>query len=349
MGARHVRRRHLRSPRRRLRAVPSVDAKWLVPHFEKIALRPRRSCSRHLRQRPCSRRPDRRARARSSPRPSGFSSASSPTPAAGCGPHSTPTASMKRASSTCGRRRSCVPRSARPARSCSATHTASPIKATSNTRRASCRASHRARLRRRRALKPSPSCPARSCSRRAQLACAPAPTTRCSLPGTASRSSASSPRGARPITHRRSHSRYVSRASCATRWSPAIAVARVFHEGVTKQLDGTPRRLRVLRRGVPGKRLAEATGDRSWWDLGTRLVGSIRARFVEDRARRRRVLHVTGRAIRCSSIAPGVASRQRHPLGGGPSATQAMLQARARRGRCRRHSRSPSGYLAASG
>ena len=58
-------------------------------------------------------------------------------------------------------------------------------------------------------------------------------------------------------------------------------VARVFHEGVTKQLDGTLDDYAFCAEAF--LELAEATGDRSWWDLGTRLVGSIRARFVEDR------------------------------------------------------------------
>jgi uncharacterized protein YyaL (SSP411 family) len=58
-------------------------------------------------------------------------------------------------------------------------------------------------------------------------------------------------------------------------------VARVFHEDKTKPLDGTLDDYAFVARGL--LELAEATGERAWWDLGARLVAGIRARFVEDR------------------------------------------------------------------
>jgi uncharacterized protein YyaL (SSP411 family) len=58
-------------------------------------------------------------------------------------------------------------------------------------------------------------------------------------------------------------------------------VARVFHEGKTKPLDGTLDDYAFCARAF--LELAEATGDRSWWDLGARLVAGIRARFIDDR------------------------------------------------------------------
>ncbi len=57
-------------------------------------------------------------------------------------------------------------------------------------------------------------------------------------------------------------------------------VARVFHEGATKQLDGTLDDYAFCARAFLD--LAEATGDRAWWDLGTQLARTIRARFVAD-------------------------------------------------------------------
>ncbi|MGE5181331.1 MAG: thioredoxin domain-containing protein [Acidobacteriota bacterium] len=57
-------------------------------------------------------------------------------------------------------------------------------------------------------------------------------------------------------------------------------VARVFHQGTTKDLDGTLDDYAFCARAL--LELAEATGDRSWWDLGAKLVSSIRARFVEE-------------------------------------------------------------------
>jgi len=58
-------------------------------------------------------------------------------------------------------------------------------------------------------------------------------------------------------------------------------IARVFHEGKTKALDGTLDDYAFVAHGL--LQLAQATGDRSWWDLGARLVATIRTRFVEDK------------------------------------------------------------------
>jgi uncharacterized protein YyaL (SSP411 family) len=58
-------------------------------------------------------------------------------------------------------------------------------------------------------------------------------------------------------------------------------VARVFHEGRTKELDGTLDDYAFC--ALAFLELAEATGDRSWWELGGRLAAAIRARFVEQR------------------------------------------------------------------
>jgi uncharacterized protein YyaL (SSP411 family) len=58
-------------------------------------------------------------------------------------------------------------------------------------------------------------------------------------------------------------------------------VARVFHQGVTKDLDGTLDDYAFCAQGFLD--LAEATGDRMWWDLATSLLASIRERFVEER------------------------------------------------------------------
>jgi uncharacterized protein len=57
------------------------------------------------------------------------------------------------------------------------------------------------------------------------------------------------------------------------------ALARVFHEGTTR-LDGTLDDYAFCAVGFLD--LAEATGDRSWWDLGTRLLAAIRTKFVAD-------------------------------------------------------------------
>jgi uncharacterized protein YyaL (SSP411 family) len=58
-------------------------------------------------------------------------------------------------------------------------------------------------------------------------------------------------------------------------------VARVFHHGHTKQLDGTLDDYAFCAHAF--QLLAEATGDRSWWDLASRLLAAIRTRFVEQR------------------------------------------------------------------
>ncbi|HLL25767.1 MAG TPA: hypothetical protein VK427_26700, partial [Kofleriaceae bacterium] len=56
-------------------------------------------------------------------------------------------------------------------------------------------------------------------------------------------------------------------------------ITRVYHEGVTK-LDGTLDDYAFCAQAFLD--LAEATGDRTWWELGTRLLGAIRTRFVAE-------------------------------------------------------------------
>ena len=58
------------------------------------------------------------------------------------------------------------------------------------------------------------------------------------------------------------------------------ALARVFHAGATKPLDGTLEDYAFC--AVAFLDLAEATGDRAWWELGARLVATARARFVAE-------------------------------------------------------------------
>ncbi|HEX5057955.1 MAG TPA: hypothetical protein VFV99_01290, partial [Kofleriaceae bacterium] len=58
-------------------------------------------------------------------------------------------------------------------------------------------------------------------------------------------------------------------------------VARVFHQGHTKDLDGTLDDYAFVAQGF--LELAEATGDRLWWDLATALLKTVRADFVEER------------------------------------------------------------------
>jgi uncharacterized protein YyaL (SSP411 family) len=58
-------------------------------------------------------------------------------------------------------------------------------------------------------------------------------------------------------------------------------VARVFHHGATKDLDGTLDDYAFCAHAF--QLLAEATGEPDWWDLAASLVGAIRARFVEKR------------------------------------------------------------------
>jgi len=57
-------------------------------------------------------------------------------------------------------------------------------------------------------------------------------------------------------------------------------IKRVHHERVTKDLEGTLDDYAFCADAF--LELAEATGDRAWWDLGTRLAATIRERFVED-------------------------------------------------------------------
>jgi uncharacterized protein len=56
-------------------------------------------------------------------------------------------------------------------------------------------------------------------------------------------------------------------------------LARVYHAGATK-LDGTLDDYAFVAAGL--LELAEATGDRAWWDLGARLLGTIRSKFVAE-------------------------------------------------------------------
>ncbi|HEY5927988.1 MAG TPA: thioredoxin domain-containing protein [Kofleriaceae bacterium] len=56
-------------------------------------------------------------------------------------------------------------------------------------------------------------------------------------------------------------------------------IARVFHGGVTKELDGTLDDYAFVAQGL--LELAEATGDRLWWDLGAQLMQAVRKDFVE--------------------------------------------------------------------
>jgi hypothetical protein len=58
------------------------------------------------------------------------------------------------------------------------------------------------------------------------------------------------------------------------------AIARVYHEGVTKDLDGTLDDYAFCATGFLD--LAEATEDRSWWDLGAGLLRSLREQFVAE-------------------------------------------------------------------
>jgi uncharacterized protein YyaL (SSP411 family) len=55
-------------------------------------------------------------------------------------------------------------------------------------------------------------------------------------------------------------------------------LARVYHRGATK-LDGTLDDYAFVAAGF--LELAEATLDRTWWDLGARLLGAVRTKFVD--------------------------------------------------------------------
>jgi uncharacterized protein len=57
-------------------------------------------------------------------------------------------------------------------------------------------------------------------------------------------------------------------------------IARVYHEGKVKALDGTLDDYAFC--AVAFLDLAEATGDRTWWDAGAALLGAVRARFVDE-------------------------------------------------------------------
>lgn len=59
-------------------------------------------------------------------------------------------------------------------------------------------------------------------------------------------------------------------------------VARVFHEGKLKPLDGTLDDYAFCAHAF--LELAEATGDAAWWELGARLLAAVRARFVGSAA-----------------------------------------------------------------
>jgi uncharacterized protein YyaL (SSP411 family) len=65
----------------------------------------------------------------------------------------------------------------------------------------------------------------------------------------------------------------------ADRMIEGARVARVYHSGATK-LDGTLDDYAFVAAGMLD--LAEATGDRTWWELGARLVGAIRDKFVAE-------------------------------------------------------------------
>ena len=68
---------------------------------------------------------------------------------------------------------------------------------------------------------------------------------------------------------------------CMIASGTVTTVRRVHHEGVTKELEGTLDDYAFCADAF--LELAEATGDRAWWDLGARLVATIRTRFVEDK------------------------------------------------------------------
>jgi len=56
-------------------------------------------------------------------------------------------------------------------------------------------------------------------------------------------------------------------------------LARVYHQGATK-LDGTLDDYAFVAAAFLD--LAEATGDRAWWDAGARLLGALRRKFVAE-------------------------------------------------------------------
>jgi hypothetical protein len=58
------------------------------------------------------------------------------------------------------------------------------------------------------------------------------------------------------------------------------AIARVHHQGSTKPLDGTLDDYAFCAAAFLD--LAEATGDRAWWDAGARLLRAVREKFVAE-------------------------------------------------------------------
>jgi uncharacterized protein YyaL (SSP411 family) len=68
--------------------------------------------------------------------------------------------------------------------------------------------------------------------------------------------------------------------SDATPIKAGLAIKRVHHEGTTKDLEGTLDDYAFCADAF--LELAEATGDRAWWDLGAKLAATIRSRFCEQ-------------------------------------------------------------------
>ena len=151
---------------------------------------------------------------------------------------------------------------------------------------------------------------ARSCSRRARLACGPAPTTRCSPRGTGSRSPACSRRGARPAHAPALALALRVAAFLRDRMISGGTIKRVHHEGTTKDLEGTLDDYAFCADAF--LELAEATGDRTWWDLGAKLAATIRTRFCEQ-PDGVVVFYLSPPARRCSSIAPSRITTARFP------------------------------------
>ena len=291
----------------------SVDARWLVPHFEKM-LYDQAAAARDLRQRGG----DGRCRSRCAPSEviardrRASSRASCRIRRAGCGRRSTPTARARRASSTCGRRPSCAPRLGRGQRAgVRATPTASPRPATSSTAPPCCRGSRRGRRPPRRTS--SPSC-ATSCSPSAPAASGRAPTTRCSPAGTAWRSAAWSRRGVPAATRRRSSSRSASAGFVRDRMIDGDQLARVYHRGAT-QLDGTLDDYAFVAAGLPRSRRGHPR-PRPGGSSAHGCSAPIRAKFVDRPRRRGRVLPGAGRRP-AAGPSPRVASRRRDPVGRG--------------------------------
>ena len=79
-------------------------------------------------------------------------------------------------------------------------------------------------------------------------------------------------------------------------------IARVFHEGTTKDLDGTLDDYAFCAQAFLD--LAEATGDAAWWDLGARLLRRDPRALRRGARRRRHLLSRAAPATRCSCIGP---------------------------------------------